>query len=68
MPFYEYFCQACGYQFEKFNRIAERDLASCPKCGARADRKISVVNHTFGWTLADSSHERGNPDIRIRDV
>lgn len=42
---YEYFCQACGYAFEKFRQIGQRDLTSCPECGARVDRKIPVVNH-----------------------
>jgi len=61
MPIYEYFCQGCGYRFEKLRRLTARDLTSCPKCGAKADRQISVVNHTFGWRLTVRSHEIGGP-------
>lgn len=56
MPIYEYLCQGCGHQFEKLRTLENRDMVSCPDCGARATRKISVVNHTFGWRLTDESH------------
>jgi len=41
MPLYEYHCQACGNTFEKLLPIEGRDLASCEKCGAKADRLVS---------------------------
>lgn len=31
MPTYEYACSKCGLQFEKFQSIAEKPLATCPK-------------------------------------
>jgi putative FmdB family regulatory protein len=30
MPTYEYVCQKCGHQFEKFQSMAARPLVSCP--------------------------------------
>lgn len=45
MPIYEYHCQACGKNFEKLRSYKGRDLVSCPDCGARVDRKVSL----FSW-------------------
>ena len=37
MPTYEYVCAKCDHQFEKFQPIADKALASCPKelCGQK---------------------------------
>lgn len=31
MPTYEYVCEKCGHEFEKFQTMAEKPLAVCPK-------------------------------------
>jgi putative FmdB family regulatory protein len=31
MPTYEYACQKCGHQFEKFQSMADKPLTVCPK-------------------------------------
>ena len=31
MPTYEYICLKCGHEFEKFQPIADKPLAICPK-------------------------------------
>ena len=41
MPTYEYRCNDCGYQFEKFQRITAAHLTECPKCGGKVERLIS---------------------------
>lgn len=33
MPTYEYICENCGYEFEKFQPITARPLRKCPNCG-----------------------------------
>jgi putative FmdB family regulatory protein len=37
MPTYEYICQKCGHQFEKFQLISSPPLAVCPEeqCGRK---------------------------------
>ena len=40
MPTYEYVCDACGHRFERFQRISERPLRTCPACGARKARRL----------------------------
>jgi putative FmdB family regulatory protein len=41
MPTYEYVCDACGYEFEAFQRMSESPLTDCASCGeSRLRRKI----------------------------
>jgi putative FmdB family regulatory protein len=43
MPTYEYKCEACGNQFEKFQSITAASLRKCPKCGkSRLKRLIGT--------------------------
>lgn len=42
MPTYEYRCPDCGHRFERFQRMTEAPGASCPACGAAAERLLSA--------------------------
>ena len=33
MPFYEYQCQRCGHHLEAMQKVSDRPLKKCPKCG-----------------------------------
>ena len=39
MPTYEYECQKCGHQFEKFQSITAEPLKACPQKGCRGKVK-----------------------------
>ncbi|HEX4053299.1 MAG TPA: FmdB family zinc ribbon protein [Tepidisphaeraceae bacterium] len=42
MPTYEYKCEACGFEFEKFQSIKAASVRKCPHCGKnRVKRLIS---------------------------
>lgn len=41
MPTYEYRC-ANGHEFERFQRMSEPPLDTCPTCGAPAERLLSA--------------------------
>jgi putative FmdB family regulatory protein len=42
MPTYEYACQACGHQFDRFESITAKPNKACEKCGRKkAERRIS---------------------------
>lgn len=48
---YDYQCE-CGYEFESFNRVKDRKIAECPKCGGWADilfnaSALSTALHVF---------------------
>lgn len=43
MPTYEYRCRACGHEFERFQKISDPPLKTCPACGKRrVERLISA--------------------------
>ncbi len=43
MPTYEYRCKACGHEFERFQKISDRPVRTCPECKKRrVERLIST--------------------------
>ena len=40
MPTYEYKCQACGHEFEKFQSMMEDPIKTCPVCNGKVKRLI----------------------------
>ena len=40
MPTYEYACEACDHQFEKFQSITARPIRKCPECGKNKVRRL----------------------------
>lgn len=40
MPTYQYECQKCRHNFEKFQSMKDRPLTTCPKCKGRVKRLI----------------------------
>jgi len=39
MPTYEYVCEACGHEFERFQKISADPVRKCPECGRRKVRR-----------------------------
>lgn len=40
MPTYEYQCEKCGYEFEKFQSMTASVLRKCPKCGKSSLKRL----------------------------
>jgi len=40
MPTYEYKCDACGYEFERFQSIMAAPIKRCPQCGKSKVRRL----------------------------
>ncbi|MEW6719673.1 MAG: FmdB family zinc ribbon protein [Thermodesulfobacteriota bacterium] len=56
MPIYEYMCGKCETVVEKIHGVDEKPVVKCPKCGARARRKISRSSFHLkgsGWYVTD---------------
>jgi putative FmdB family regulatory protein len=52
MPIYEYTCQECGQQFEKFVRsISSTAEIKCPECGGTHTKK--------GWSVFGTGNAGG---------
>jgi putative FmdB family regulatory protein len=43
MPTYEYRCENCGAEFERFQSISARPLRKCPHCGKTGLRRLIGV-------------------------
>lgn len=41
MPTYEYECARCQHTFEEFQKITDKPLTKCPKCGGKLRRLIT---------------------------
>jgi putative FmdB family regulatory protein len=40
MPTYEYLCDNCGHEFERFQAITAKVLRKCPKCGKKELKRL----------------------------
>ncbi len=40
MPTYDYVCEECGHEFEKFQSIKASSLRKCPECGKLKLRRV----------------------------
>ena len=40
MPTYEYLCENCGCEFEKFQSITAKSLRTCPECGKKKLKRL----------------------------
>ena len=40
MPTYDYVCDACGHEFEKFQSMTAKPVRKCPKCSKNKVRRL----------------------------
>lgn len=57
MPIYEYICSACGHEEEFIQKINDKPLTKCPKCGKQKfTKQISSTAFQLkgeGWYVTD---------------
>lgn len=56
MPIYEYECRKCKAHTEAFQKVSDKPLTKCPKCGGRLDKLLSAPAIQFkgsGWYVTD---------------
>ena len=56
MPIYEYECRKCKAHTEAFQKVTDKPLTKCAKCGGRLDKRISAPAIQFkgsGWYVTD---------------
>lgn len=62
MPTYVYGCDACGHQFEKFQKFSDEPVRVCPACGASTRRIFQPAGIVFkgsGWHVTDYKRSGG---------
>lgn len=57
MPIYEYRCNACGHEFEEWQKMSDDPIRTCPACKARKVEKL-ISHSSFqlkgsGWYATD---------------
>jgi putative FmdB family regulatory protein len=57
MPIYEYHCNACDHEFEVMQKMSDRPIRKCEKCGRLKAKKMisrtSFVLKGSGWYVTD---------------
>jgi putative FmdB family regulatory protein len=56
MPIYEYACRKCGARVEMLQKLSDKPLAKCAKCGGRMEKQWSQTGIQFkgsGWYVTD---------------
>lgn len=56
MPIYEYECQKCKSHTEAFQKVNDKPLTKCKKCGGKLEKMISAPAIQFkgsGWYVTD---------------
>ena len=60
MPIYEYECRKCKAHTEVFQKISDKPLVKCRKCGGRLEKLLSVPAIQFkgsGWYVTDYANK-----------
>jgi putative FmdB family regulatory protein len=69
MPTYEYKCDACGFEFEKFQSIKSAAIKKCPHCGKNRVRRLigigaAVIFKGGGFYTTDYRSEAYKSDAK----
>jgi putative FmdB family regulatory protein len=65
MPIYEYECQKCKSHTEAFQKVNDKPLTKCKKCGGRLEKMISRSAIQFkgsGWYVTDYASKATKSD------
>jgi len=60
MPIYEYECRKCKSHTEAFQKVNDKPLTKCKKCGGRLEKVISAPAIQFkgsGWYVTDYANK-----------
>ena len=66
MPTYDYECEACSHNFERFQEMSARKLRTCPKCGKRKLIRLvgagaGVIFRGSGFYETDYKRKQSKP-------
>ena len=63
MPLYEYECRKCKAHVEILQKITDKPLAKCRKCGGRLEKQWSSTSFQFkgtGWYVTDYAGKKSD--------
>jgi putative FmdB family regulatory protein len=65
MPIYEYQCKRCNAHTEVIQKLSDKPLTKCRKCGGRLEKLLSAPAIQFkgsGWYVTDYAGKKGGED------
>ncbi len=65
MPIYEYECESCGKVIEKWQKITEKPIQTCERCGGRLHKLVSMSSFHLkgsGWYVTDYAKKSTKDD------
>jgi putative FmdB family regulatory protein len=65
MPIYEYECRKCKAHVEAFQKVSDKLLTKCRKCGGKLEKQISASAFQFkgsGWYVTDYASKTTKSD------
>lgn len=63
MPLYEYECRKCGAHTEVIQKMTDKPLTKCRKCGGRLEKLLSAPAIQFkgeGWYVTDYAGKKND--------
>lgn len=63
MPIYEYECRKCKAHVEVLQKITDKPLVKCTKCGGRLEKQWSPAGFQFkgsGWYVTDYAGKKAD--------
>ncbi len=63
MPIYEYQCRKCSAHVEILQKITDKPLTKCRKCGGRLEKQWSPTSFQFkgtGWYVTDYAGKKAD--------
>jgi putative FmdB family regulatory protein len=63
MPIYEYTCRKCKAHIESLQKITDKPLTKCRKCGGRLEKQWSSTSFQFkgtGWYVTDYAGKKSD--------
>ena len=64
MPIYEYQCRKCNAHVEVLQKITDKPLVKCRKCGGRLEKQWSSTSFQLkgtGWYVTDYAAKKAEP-------
>lgn len=63
MPIYEYTCQKCKAHVEILQKVTDKPLTRCRKCGGKLEKEWSQTSFQFkgsGWYVTDYAGKKSD--------
>jgi putative FmdB family regulatory protein len=71
MPIYEYTCQKCKAHIEALQKMTDKPLTRCRKCGGKLEKEWSRTSFQLkgaGWYVTDYASQKVDPKVDPKEA